>query len=248
MRSQIPKAARAHNGARNSGPRASHDSRRRPLRVRALRAPSGRSACFEPGPARTNPSRCGATGSSLSRRGQRVYGTASAGAAQATVCKPTRARVAEGQAPPGVRAACSGGRPGHGRVVSEQVRHDSVLTVAFKFQAHHLLHIFKFVRDFGLGETCQVFRSFRDARLGRRVVGGASRSRAAPRAATVHTESAPSARHGESARRSGIRTASAARQGALLGLAPVFAGRARAWAGMGSDSREAPRDSEGALS
>ena len=33
----------------------------------------------------------------------------------------------------------------------KQVRHFSVSTVAFKFQAHHLLHIFKFVRDFGFG-------------------------------------------------------------------------------------------------
>ena len=28
--------------------------------------------------------------------------------------------------------------------LSERVRHDSVSTVAFKFQAHHLFHIFKF--------------------------------------------------------------------------------------------------------
>ena len=38
--------------------------------------------------------------------------------------------------------------------------HDSVSTVAFKFQAHHLFHIFRFdVREFGLGTTWQVFRS-----------------------------------------------------------------------------------------
>ena len=36
--------------------------------------------------------------------------------------------------------------------VSERVRHDSVSTVAFKFQAHHLFHNFKFdVQEFGLG-------------------------------------------------------------------------------------------------
>ena len=38
--------------------------------------------------------------------------------------------------------------------VSERVRHDSVSTVAFTFQAHHLLHIFKF--DAQVGTTGQV--------------------------------------------------------------------------------------------
>ena len=39
-----------------------------------------------------------------------------------------------------------------GLSLSERVRHDSVSTVAFKFQAHHLFHIFKFdVQEFGLG-------------------------------------------------------------------------------------------------
>ena len=48
-----------------------------------------------------------------------------------------------------------------GPTVSERVRHDSVSTVAFKFQAHHLFHIFKFdVQEFGLRTAWQVFRSF----------------------------------------------------------------------------------------
>ena len=46
-------------------------------------------------------------------------------------------------------------------ILSERVQHDSVSTVAFKFQAHHLFHIFKFdVQEVGLGTTWQVFRSF----------------------------------------------------------------------------------------
>ena len=40
------------------------------------------------------------------------------------------------------------------KAMSERVRHDSVSTVAFKFQAHHLFHIFKFdVQEFRLGTT-----------------------------------------------------------------------------------------------
>ena len=38
--------------------------------------------------------------------------------------------------------------------LSECVQHVSVSTVAFKFQAHHLFHIFKFdVQEFRLGTT-----------------------------------------------------------------------------------------------
>ena len=44
-----------------------------------------------------------------------------------------------------------GGGARGGLMLSERVRHDSVSTVAFKFQAHHLFHIFKFdVQEFGL--------------------------------------------------------------------------------------------------
>ena len=46
-------------------------------------------------------------------------------------------------------------------LLSELVQHDSVSTVVFKFQAHHLVHIFKFdVQEFRLRTTWQVFRSF----------------------------------------------------------------------------------------
>ena len=46
-------------------------------------------------------------------------------------------------------------------LLSELVWYDSVSTVAFKFQAHHLFYIFKFdVQEVGLGTTWQVFRSF----------------------------------------------------------------------------------------
>ena len=38
--------------------------------------------------------------------------------------------------------------------LSKRVGHDSVSTVAFKFQAHQLFDIFKFdVQEFGLGTT-----------------------------------------------------------------------------------------------
>ena len=47
------------------------------------------------------------------------------------------------------------------RIMSELVQHDSVSTVQFKFQLHHLFHIFKFdVHEFRFRTTWQVFRSF----------------------------------------------------------------------------------------